>query len=99
MSKVVKAELELEPPILACGHCRFGSAVQGEWSVEDGRLVFRADADPQPRRGPDLNHCCESSVVAEFTKITSWQGLVIEGDQLEELRKTAEEAYGKDGTD
>jgi len=52
--------LEIEPPSIKCGDCRFTSAMAGVWSVEGGRLVFRADADPQPRRGPDLVGCCES---------------------------------------
>lgn len=32
----------------------------GKFSVEDGRLVWRGDADPQPRRGPGLERCAES---------------------------------------
>jgi hypothetical protein len=43
-----------------CGGCGFATAMSGSWSVEDGRLTWRADPDPQPRRGPDLNWCGES---------------------------------------
>src|ERR1035441_7885100 len=65
MSRDYSGTLEIDNPSVQCGHCRFGARLTGVWSVEDGRLVFRADADPQPRRGPDLSSCCESSPVVE----------------------------------
>jgi hypothetical protein len=62
--------LEIDNPLAQCGHCRFGNALKGSWSVEDGRLVFRADPNPLRGRGPDLHHCSESSEGAEFKRIT-----------------------------
>jgi hypothetical protein len=58
--------LEIDPPLATCGHCRFATALSGQFSVEDGRLVWRGDADLQPRRGPGLESCCESSEIATF---------------------------------
>jgi hypothetical protein len=63
--------LEIREPTATCGHCRFTTALRGEFSVEAGRLVWRADRDSQPGRGPDLNSCCESSPVIEFAHITA----------------------------
>jgi hypothetical protein len=72
VSKYQKAQktLEIEAPLAVCGHCRFATALTGKFSVEDGLLVWRAAADPQPRRGPDLDNCCESSPVIEFEHVT-----------------------------
>lgn len=63
------SELEIEHPSVRCGDCGFTSWIHGEWSVEDGRLVFRAAADPLPGRGASLDYCGESSEIAEFTRI------------------------------
>lgn len=88
--------LEIENPLAVCGHCRFATALTGEWSVEDGRLVFRAAADPQPRRGPDLSSCCESDPVVEFEAITvDDEPLAAEG--VAALRATAREAWDATG--
>jgi hypothetical protein len=85
--------LEIEAPAATCGHCRFTSALSGAWSVEDGRLVWRAEADPQPRRGPDLHSCCESSPVIEFTSITAeWGDREFSSEEIAALRATAEHA-------
>jgi hypothetical protein len=51
--------LEIENPLATCGGCRFTTALGGTWSVEDGRLVFRAMLDPLARRGPSMGGCCE----------------------------------------
>jgi hypothetical protein len=51
--------LEIENPLAACGGCRFTAALGGTWSVEDGRLVFRAMLNPLARRGPSMDTCCE----------------------------------------
>ena len=51
--------LEIENPLATCGGCRFTTALGGTWSVEDGRLVFRAALDPLARRGPSMGSCCE----------------------------------------
>ena len=83
--------LEIENPSAHCGHCRFSARVSGKWSVEDGRLVFRADADPQPRRGPDLVSCCESSPVVEFEYVTV-DGVDLGGGEIAALRASAEYA-------
>ena len=65
-----RVTLEIEPPLAVCGHCRFTTALTGTFTVEDGLLVWRGAADPQPRRGPDLSGCCESDPVIEFQHIT-----------------------------
>ena len=52
--------LEIAAPLAECSECRFTTALSGEFSVEDGRLVWRGDALLQPRRGPDLGWCCET---------------------------------------
>jgi hypothetical protein len=89
--------LILEPPSFVCSHCRFSSRVSGNWSVEDNRLVFRADEDPQPRRGPDLEGCCEGYDCGEFAGIITEgrEHQVIRGTELEVLRRTARESSGK----
>lgn len=51
--------LEIENPLATCGGCRFTTALDGAWSVEDGRLVFRAMLNPLTRRGPSMGTCCE----------------------------------------
>ena len=80
--------LEIEGPAAVCGHCRFTSALKGAWSVEDGVLVWRGDRDPQPRRGPDLESCCESDPVIEFKHITV-DGERLAGWQVAVLRANA----------
>lgn len=62
--------LEIDNPLAECGHCGFANRLTGTWSVEGGRLVFRADANPLTRRGPNFHYCGESSESAEFTQIT-----------------------------
>lgn len=80
--------LEIEGPSAACGRCRFMSALSGRWSVEDGRLVWRADPDPQPRRGPDLESCCEGRKCGEFAGIVADGGELSAAD-VAALRETA----------
>jgi hypothetical protein len=66
------------------------TTLTGEWSVEDGRLVFRAAADPQPRRGPDLESCCESDPVISFERITcGYPEQELTGEQIAALRASA----------
>jgi hypothetical protein len=84
--------LQIENPLAVCGHCRFTSELKGEWSVEEGRLVFRADPDPQPGRGPDLESCCESDPVIEFGSITAG-GRPLADEQVAALRETARGAW------
>ena len=57
--KLYQQTLEIDAPLAACGHCRFTTALDGSWSVEDGRLVFRAALDPLTRRGPSIGGCSE----------------------------------------
>jgi hypothetical protein len=47
--------------------------------------VFRADPDPQGRRGPDLESCCESDPVIEFEHVTA-DGKELTAGQVAELR-------------
>jgi len=83
--------LEIEGPAASCGYCRFTSALQGTWSVEDGLLVWRAAPDPQPRRGPDLHSCCEGRECGEFSGITA-DDQILSDEDVATLRATAEEA-------
>ena len=57
--KRYRQTLEIENPLATCGSCRFTTALSGTWSVDDGRLVFRAGLDPLSRRGPSMGSCCE----------------------------------------
>jgi hypothetical protein len=86
--------LELEGPSATCSRCRFASALKGTWSVEDGRLAWRGDADPQPGRGPDLDGCCEGSDCGDFGRITTdYLGEeALTGGQVAALRATAADA-------
>jgi len=86
--------LEIEGPAATCGHCRFTTALTGKFSVEDGLLVWRGDADLQPRRGPDLEDCCESDPVVSFERIEA-DGESLASDQVEALRQSAAEAAGR----
>ena len=85
------ATLEIAGPLATCGHCGFTSALRGEFTVEDGRLVWRADESPQPGRGPDLNSCCESSPVIEFGHITAG-GEELSAEDIATLRETDRQA-------
>jgi hypothetical protein len=92
MSRDYHQTLEIDGPTATCGGCRFTSALEGAWSVEDGRLVWRAEPDPQPGRGPDLTSCCEGSDCAdEFRHVTVDGGDLSAGD-LAALRATAADA-------
>jgi hypothetical protein len=79
--------LEIDGPLATCGHCRFTTALTGKFSVEDGLLVWRAAADPQPRRGPGLESCCESNPVIEFGHVTA-DGEELSAEQVAALRET-----------
>ena len=83
--------LEIDGPSATCGHCRFTTALTGRFSVEDGLLVWRAAADPQPRRGPHLRGCCESSPVIDFEHVTV-DGEDLGPEQIAALRATAGDA-------
>jgi hypothetical protein len=81
------AILEIGGPVATCGHCRFSAPLRGSWSVEAGRLVWRADADPQPGRGPDLDGCCENGPVVFST--VAVDGAALTATQITALRATA----------
>jgi hypothetical protein len=85
----VSVPLELQSPMFSCGDCHFTTQLTGKWSVEHGQLVFRADADPQPRRGPDLESCCEGRHVTIFTKIVTDTDQEFGSTQLDKLREMA----------
>ena len=91
MSRDYRKTLEIEGPTVKCGHCRFGSALDGKFSVENGLLVWRAAPDPQPRRGPDLDSCCESSPVVEFEHIMAGDE-DLGAEDIVALRATAADA-------
>lgn len=83
--------LEIEGPIAHCGDCRFATALRGKFSVEDGRLVWRADPDPQPGRGPDLDYCGESREAVTFRHVTV-DGELLADEDVAALRATARAA-------
>lgn len=93
------ANLEVEPPSAVCGYCRFTSALHGTFSVEDGRLVWRAEADPQPSRGPDLERCCEGHSCGDFAGVEvtdsagGWVTRELAADDVATLRETARKAW------
>jgi hypothetical protein len=94
MDKAGRA-LEIEGPSAVCGYCRFTSALQGAWSVEDGLLVWRAAPDPQPRRGPDLHGCCEGRECGEFSGVEA-DDQVLSAEDVAALRASAEEAQRRE---
>lgn len=87
--------LEIDNPLAECGGCRHGSALSGTWSVEDGRLVFRADLNPLARRGPSMGSCCEGhhegvkSGALEFRYVTV-DGKPLTDEQFAALKASAE---------
>jgi hypothetical protein len=83
--------LVIENPLAECGHCGFGTMLHGAWSVEDGRLVFRADPNPLRSRGPDYESCGESSTVARFSRIAV-DGEALTDEQVAALQATARTA-------
>ena len=94
--------LEISAPLATCGGCRFGTALSGTWSVEDGRLVFRAAADPLQRRGPSMGSCCEGyhngrAEVLEFRRVTV-DGEPLTDEQFAMLKASAAspEAWGEE---
>jgi len=89
---------ELDNPSIICGKCRFTSNVEGEYSVEDGRLVFRADPDPQPRRGPDFTSCGECG--ARFTQVRfDWGRGMFTKEDLAAIQATAVKVREQEWTD
>lgn len=85
--------LEIGNPLATCGGCRFITALDGTWSVEDGRLVFRALLNPLARRGPSIDHCGEgyhddSAEPVEFRRITV-DGKPLSGEQFAALKASA----------
>jgi len=86
-----KSTLVIWGPTAECGDCGFMTALTGEWAVEDGRLVFRADADPLTRRGPSLHYCGESREVTEFEHLTV-DDRQLSAEDFATLRATADAA-------
>ena len=86
-----KRTLEISAPLATCGHCRFATELTGKFTVEDGRLVWRGDADVQPRRGPSLESCSESSEVPEVRWIEVEEQRLSDQD-VAALRATAKAA-------
>jgi hypothetical protein len=86
--------LEIDNPLATCGGCRFTTALGGTWSVEDGRLVFRAALDPLARRGPGMGSCCEGyhegidAGALEFRRVTV-DGKALSDDQFAVLKASA----------
>ena len=86
-----KKTLDIQPPLARCGYCGFTTALTGAFAVEDGRLVFRADPDPQPRRGPDLEGCCEGRECGRFEHIAA-DDRELTADEVAALRAAARDA-------
>jgi hypothetical protein len=86
--------LEIESPLATCGDCRFTTALDGAWSVEDGRLVFRARLNPLTRRGPSMGTCCEGHHegvefgALEFRRVTL-DGNPLSDEQFATLKASA----------
>lgn len=93
--KHYRQTLEIESPLATCGGCRFTTALSGTWTVEDGRLVFRAALDPLARRGPSMGSCGEGhhegveSGALEFRYLTV-DGEPLTDDQFATLKASAE---------
>jgi hypothetical protein len=88
-----KETLEIENPLAACGGCRFTRALRGTWSVEDGRLVFRAALNPLAGRGPSMGTCGEGyhervDGPLEFRRVTV-DGKPLSDDQFATLKASA----------
>jgi hypothetical protein len=81
--------LYISNPIAECGHCNFGQRLQGVWFIEDGRLVFRANANALPGRGPDLDGCYESDPVVQFDFVVVDQADITQ-EEIHQLRATAD---------
>ncbi len=80
--------VEMDPPILHCGNCRFTSALEGVWDFYAGRMVFVCAPDPQPRRGPDFSSCGECG--ARFNRASyDWGKIMLEDDVLAAVQKAA----------
>jgi hypothetical protein len=85
--------LEISNPLAECGGCRFATALDGTWSVEDGRLVFRAMLNPLTRRGPSVDSCGEgyhndSPERVEFKRVTV-DGKPLTDEQFATLKASA----------
>ena len=82
--------LEIENPLATCGGCRFTTALSGAWSVEDGRLVFRAMLDPLARRGPSMDSCCEGHHEGVEFKCVTVDGRPLADEEFAALKASAE---------
>ena len=98
MKKLSEVILAMDAPSVSCGKCHFTAALTGEFSFEDGRLVFRAAADPQPRRGPDFSRCGECG--AEFTAVSwDWGSRRLTQDDLDAIQDTLRKTREKEWDD
>lgn len=83
-------DLEIEYPGVRCSDCGFTAPVHGKWSVEDGRLVFRAESDPFTGRGPDLDGCGESHEYSTTVGVVfEWGQEPLPEADVAALRRTA----------
>ena len=80
--------LEIENPLAACGGCRFTTALSGTWSVEDGRLVFRAMLNPLARRGPGMGTCCEGRHEGVDVGALEFRRVTVDGKPLSDEQFT-----------
>lgn len=80
--KHYRQTLEIESPLATCGGCRFTTALSGTWTVEDSRLVFRADLNPLARRGPGMDSCCEGTHEGTPSGVLDFRYLTVDGKPL-----------------
>lgn len=97
MTLEISASLVISAPLATCGWCGFSTRLDGVWSVEDGRLVFRALLNPLAKRGPDYSTCSEGrhdhDGMLEFTRITV-DDEALSDEQTAMLRQSAQSVSG-----
>ena len=87
--KHYRQTLEIENPLATCGSCRFTTALDGTWTVEDGRLVFRAALNPLIRRGPSMGTCTEGTHEGVDRGALEFRYLTVDGRALSDEEFTA----------
>lgn len=86
--------LVIQNPLAECGGCGFAATLDGAWSVEGGRLVFRALLNPLTRRGPSIGGCGEgrhndTAEPVEFKRVIA-HGKPLTDEEFATLKATAE---------
>lgn len=87
--KHYRQTLEIDNPLAKCGGCGFATALSGTWSVEGGRLVFRADLNPLARRGPSMGTCCEGNHEGVASGALEFRYVTVDGKPLADAQFAA----------